>query len=81
MYMMVSPSLLVTRLLPFVSLSSLRFDSSLTTDSHTGSYFVLPVAKLGPENVTASSVPGCSARAAELWLASSLSSLIPALRL
>jgi len=39
------------------------------------------MAKLGPENVTAALVPGCSARAADLWLASSLSSPISTLRI
>lgn len=52
--------------------ASLSFDPNLARDSLTGSYFLFPVPKLGPENVTASLVPGCSTRAAELWLASIL---------
>lgn len=78
MYMTVSPFLLENELLLFVSWASHSFDSSLARGSLTGSYFLYPMAKLGPENAT---VPGCSARAAELWLASSLLSLISTLRL
>lgn len=80
MYARVSPLLLVNELLP--SVSSLSLDSSLARDSLTDRYFLLPVAKLGPENVTASVVPpGYSTTAAELWLASILLSLMSALKL
>lgn len=59
-YVTVSPLLLVKELLPSVSWASLSLDSNLVRDSLTDSYFLLPMANLGPEDVTASVVPGCS---------------------
>lgn len=72
------PPLLPNELLPFVSWASLSFDPNLERDSLTDSYFLCPVPKLNPENVTL--VPGCSTRAAELWPASILLSLVSALK-
>lgn len=59
MYMTV-PSLLLNELLLFVPRVSLSFDLRLVRDRLIDSYFLFPVAKLGPESVIASLVPGCS---------------------
>lgn len=56
MDMTISPFLLANEVFPFLSLS---FDSSLAIDTLTGSYFLFPVSKFGPESVTAASISEC----------------------
>lgn len=76
---MTVPSLLLNELLPFVPRASLSFDPRLVRGSLIDSYFLFPVAKLGPESVIVSLVPGCSTGAA-LWLTSLLFSRTSALK-